>query len=230
MANYFPNVTTSNADYLKAMQQNSDPSSSAPKKAMGQADFLRLLTTQLQNQDPSKPMDPTSFVTDLTQMSQLQATTKTNDSILAMTKGFQNLQTMQAASIIGKNVQVKGKSFSHAQDVSSQFRLAADQPLTNVKVVISDANGVVKKIDLADMQAGEKVVDWSGKDDYDQSKPSGVYSLTAYGTDVHGDIKSIDTVVASKVNSVGVGSDGGLTLTLATGERVGMDTVREISA
>lgn len=229
MADYFPDITTGNADYLQAMQQNSSPSESAPNKVMGQADFLMLLTTQLRNQDPSKPMDPTSFVTDLTQMSQLEATTKMNDSILAMTQGFQNLQTMQAASIIGKNVQVSGEDFSHTQDVSSQFRLNSDQPLTDVKVVISDANGVVKELDLSDMQAGDKVVDWNGMDDYDRSKASGVYSLTAYGTDINGDLQSIDTVVASRVNSIGVGTDGDMTLTLATGERVGMDTVREIS-
>ncbi|MEA1990466.1 MAG: FLgD tudor-like domain-containing protein [Pseudomonadota bacterium] len=42
-------------------------------------------------------------------------------------------------------------------------------------------------------------------------------------------MQSIDTVVASRVNSVGVNSDGTMTLTLATGERVAMDTVREIS-
>ncbi|WP_321324342.1 flagellar hook assembly protein FlgD [Thiomicrorhabdus sp.] len=229
MADYFPGVTTGNADYVKAMQQDSNPSASAPKDVMGQADFLMLLTTQLQNQDPSKPMDPTSFVTDLTQMSQLEATTKMNASILAMTQGFQNLQTMQAASIIGKNVQVNGEDFSHTQDVASQFRLSADQPLTDVKVVITDENGVVKELDLDDMQAGEKVVDWNGLDNFERSKPSGVYSLTAYGTDENGDLKSIDTVVASRVNSVGVSADGGMTLTLATGERVGMDKVREIS-
>jgi len=229
MADYLPSITTSNEDYLQALQQNSNPSASAPGNAMGQEDFLMLLTTQLQNQDPSKPMDPTAFVTDLTQMSQLEATTKMNESILAMTASFQNLQTMQAASIIGKNVQVSGEDFSHAQGQISQFRLNADQPLTDVKIVISDNSGVVKELDVADMQAGDKIVDWDGLDNVDVSRESGVYSLTAYGTDSEGELQSIGTVVASRVNSVGVNGDGTMTLTLATGERVGMDDVREIS-
>lgn len=229
MADYFPGVTTGNADYLKALQQNTDSSASAPSNVMGQADFLMLLTTQLQNQDPSKPMDPTSFVTDLTQMSQLEATTKMNQSILAMTASFQNMQTMQAAAIIGKNVQVNGEDFSHTQGQSSQFRLNADQPLTDVTVVISDESGLVKELSVADMQAGEKTIDWNGLDNVDTTRPSGVYSLTAYGTDQNGELKSIDTVVPSRVNSVGVNSDGTMTLTLATGERVNMNAVREIS-
>ena len=229
MADYFPGVTTSNTDYLEAMQQSSNPSSSAPNNVMGQADFLMLLTTQLQNQDPSEPMDPTSFVTDLTQMSQLEATTKMNESILAMTQGFQNLQTMQAASIIGKNVQVDGEDFSHTQDAVSQFRLSSEEPLTDVTVVISNANGVVKELSIDDIQAGEKIVDWNGLDNFDRAQSSGVYSLTAYGTDANGELQSINTVVPSRVNSVGIDSSGGMTLTLATGERVTMDTVREIS-
>ena len=229
MADFFPDITTGNADYLEAMQQSTNPSSSAPSNVMGQADFLMLLTTQLQNQDPSKPMDPTAFVTDLTQMSQLEATTQMNQSILAMTSSFQNLQTMQAASIIGKNVQVTGEDFSHTQGQDSQFRLSSDEPLTDITVVISDDSGVVKELSVSDMLSGEKTIDWNGVDNVDVSKPSGVYSLTAYGTDSEGELQSINTVVGSRVNSVGVNSDGGMTLTLATGERVSMDTVREIS-
>ena len=229
MADFFPDITTGNQDYLEAMQQSTNPSSSAPSNVMGQADFLMLLTTQLQNQDPSKPMDPTAFVTDLTQMSQLEATTKMNESILAMTASFQGLQTMQAASIIGKNVQVNGEDFSHVQDQSSQFRLNSDSALTDVTVVISDDNGVVKELSIASMQAGEKTLDWNGLDNVDVSRASGVYSLTAYGTNADGELQSIDTVVASRVNAVGVNADGTMTITLATGERVSMDTVREIS-
>lgn len=229
MSDYLPDINTSNTDYMQALQQNSNPTTSAPSNVMGQADFLMLLTTQLQNQDPSKPMDPTAFVTDLTQMSQLEATTKMNESILAMTSSFQGLQTMQAASIIGKNVQVNGEDFSHTQNKDSQFRLSSDTPLTDVTVVISDQNGVVKEMNLDSMQAGEKTVDWNGLDNVDVSRPSGVYSLTAYGTNADGELQSIDTVVASRVNSIGVNSDGSMSLTLATGERVSMDTVREIS-
>lgn len=229
MAIEIPGVSTTNQDYVEALQQSSNSSAFAPENVMGQADFLRLLTTQLQNQDPSKPMDPTSFVTDLTQMSQLEATTKMNESILAMTQGFQNLQTMQAAAIIGKSVQVSGEDFSHNQGVASQFRLSTDQPLTDITVVVTDGSGVVKELEIGDMTSGEKVVEWNGLDEAGVEKPSAVYSLTAYGSDENGDLKSIDTVVSSRVNTVGVNTDGSMTLTLATGERVSMDGIREIS-
>ena len=229
MNNFLNSVSSSSEDFVTGLQQSSDSSSFAPSNVMGQADFLRLLTTQLQNQDPSKPMDPTSFVTDLTQMSQLEATTKMNESILAMNKGFQSLQTLQAAAIIGKNVQVSGEDFSHIQGSASQFQLSTDQPLTDVTIVISDSAGLVKEISLNDLSTGDEVVNWDGLDEAGNASASGNYSLTAFGTDSDGELQSIDTIVGSRVNTVGINPDGSVNLTLATGETVDMSNVREIS-
>lgn len=229
MADFFPDITTGNADYLTALQQNTNPKANAPSQALGQAEFLMLLTTQMQNQDPSKPMDPTSFVSDLTAMSQLESTTQMNASIAAMTQGFQSLQTLQGATLIGKNVEVSGEVFSHNQGQSSQLTLNTAEPLTDVTVVLSDENGIVKELSVGTMQSGDKFVDWNGLDNSGVERSSGEYSITAYGTDEAGNLQSVGTIVPSRVNTVGINSDGSITLTLATGEKVGLESVREIS-
>ena len=229
MADFFPDITTGNTDYLAAMQQSTNPTSSAPSQALGQAEFLMLLTTQMQNQDPSEPMDPTNFVSDLTAMSQLESTTQMNASIAAMTQGFQSLQTLQGATLIGKNVEVAGEVFSHSQGQSSQLTLNTSEPLTDVTVVLSDENGIVKELSVGTMQSGDKVIDWNGLDNSGVERPSGEYSITAYGTDDAGNLQSVGTIVPSRVNTVGINGDGTITLTLATGEKVGLESVREIS-
>lgn len=72
-------------------------------QVMGSNDFLKLLTTELQNQDPMKPMDDTQSVAQLAQFSALSATQELNQS-------FQNFQSnfgvMQASGLIGKKVTV----------------------------------------------------------------------------------------------------------------------------
>jgi len=223
----YPTTDISSSEYIASMQQTTNTAASAPDNLMGQEDFLRLLTTQLQNQDPSDPMDPTQFVTDLTQMSQLEATTKMNESIMAMTTSFQNLQTMQAASLIGKSVLVEGQDFSHTSGSESQFRLDAEEPLTDVQLVVTSESGMTTNIEVGDL-TGEEVVGWDGLMADGSVAADGVYSLTAYGTDADGELKSVKSVVSSNVSSVSVGQDGGISLTLATGERVSMDDVREI--
>lgn len=229
MSSVLPNSGVNSADYVASLQQSSNPKASAPTQAMGQADFLRLLTTQLQNQDPNKPMDPTNFVTDLTQMSQLEATNQMNESVIAMTKGFQAMQTLQGAAMIGKSVQAIGEEMSHVQGEETQFRLNLEQGLADVKVVISDDDGVVTELDVGNVNRGEKTVTWDGVDNVGVDRPTGQYSLTIFGTDDNGELQSIEAIVPSKVNSVGVNSDGTMNLTLATGEKVALSDVKEIS-
>lgn len=222
-------ISTDSTDFIAALQQGSDSGQLGSGQQLGQADFLRLLTTQLQNQDPNDPMDPTSFVTDLTQMSQLESTNSLNASVLTMTEGFQNLQTMQAATLIGKSVQASGEDFSHTAGADSFFRLSADQNLSDVTVVISDEDGLVTEMDVGDMAEGERTVSWNGEDNVGVDKDSGIYSLTVYGTDSDGELQSVSSIVSTKVNSVGINTNGSMTLTLATGEQVDLTAVREIS-
>ncbi len=217
------------AEFVAKLGQNSNSSSFAPSQEMGQAEFLLLLTTQLKNQDPSKPMDPSSFVSDLTEMSQLDSTNKMNASITAMVSGFQALQTMQASSLIGKKVQVEGTEISHTSGQTTNFKLSLDKPLSDVKVVITDDDGVVQELALGNLSAGSEAVSWNGKDESDIDKPSGQYSITVFGMDEEGENQSITSIVPSQVNGVSIDTDGKTTLNLATGESVAMGSVREIS-
>jgi flagellar basal-body rod modification protein FlgD len=223
--NIMPNAQSK----TEALQQVGNPAAFAPDKAMGQKEFLMLLTTQMMNQDPTQPMDPTAFVSDLTQMSQLEATTQLNSSVMAMTMGFQNLQVMQASSMIGKNVVAKGEVISHQAGEASTIRLNTEQPLSNVKLVITNSSGVVRELDYPSLARGETTVSWNGKNDAGIDVAGGDYRLVAFGYDAEGEIKAVDSFVGTSVRSVSVEKDGGMMLTLSTGERVKMDAVREIS-
>jgi flagellar basal-body rod modification protein FlgD len=83
--------------------QQQTPTTTLPSPSLGSGDFLKLLTTELQNQDPMNPMDDTQSVAQLAQFSALSATQELNQS-------FQNFQSnfgvMQASGLIGKKVTV----------------------------------------------------------------------------------------------------------------------------
>lgn len=82
---------------------NSAAPASASNQQLGASEFLQLLTTELQNQDPMQPMDDTQSVAQLAQFSALQATNELNQS-------FQNFQSnfgvLQSSALIGKQVTV----------------------------------------------------------------------------------------------------------------------------
>ncbi|AHF01051.1 flagellar hook capping protein [Thiomicrospira aerophila AL3] len=225
------NVFPTNNSFSETLSTPSNSAAFAPSQAMGQSEFLMLLTTQLMNQDPTKPMDPTSFVSDLTQMSQLEATTELNRSVMAMTAGFQNLQLMQASSLIGKNVQAQGEIMSHTEGRTSALRLSADESLTDVKVIISDSRGVVRQLDYPGLLSrGESAFNWDGLNSDGGFAPTNNYRVVAFGYDGEGNIKPVKTIVGTQVQSVSVQPDGDMLLTLSTGERVSMKAVREIGA
>src|SRR5579884_4300270 len=84
-------------------QQPTTGSTTDPSQQLGANQFLQLLTTELQNQDPLNPVDDTQSVAQLAQFSALQATQELNTS-------FQNFQSnfgvLQASTLIGKSVTV----------------------------------------------------------------------------------------------------------------------------
>ena len=72
------NSLNSILDKLGIQQQNAD---SGPKDALGQAEFLKLMTTQLQNQDPFKPTDNTEMIAQMAQFSTVTGITEMNESL-----------------------------------------------------------------------------------------------------------------------------------------------------
>ncbi|WP_294946162.1 flagellar hook capping FlgD N-terminal domain-containing protein [Sulfurivirga sp.] len=222
-----PNTGLDPDEVLAALNAPGKPQ--ARDLGLGQEDFMRLLTTQLQNQDPTDPMDPKDMITDLTGFNQLEAMLKLNASVENMVQGFASLQTMQAASLIGKSVKVAAQEVEYQPGLTPQIRLTSDQPLQDVRLVISDGNGPVKEIAVGTLNA-DRLAEWDGTDESGNPVPAGTYKLTAYGTDANGEIQSVTTIVPTRVTSVAVEPSGAsLKLSLATGEVVDLDSVREIS-
>jgi flagellar basal-body rod modification protein FlgD len=98
--------TTTTTGGLPINQLITQPSTAAPQASsvsnqLGEDAFLKLLTTQLQNQDPLNPMDDTQSVAQLAQFSSVQAVTQLSDSFTAFQSNF---SVMQSAGLLGKTV------------------------------------------------------------------------------------------------------------------------------
>jgi len=78
----------------------------AMKQATGlnQDDFLKLLVTQLQNQDPLNPQDSSAFVTQLAQISQVEQTYNINSNLQSLLAGQNSASSLSSVSLIGKVV------------------------------------------------------------------------------------------------------------------------------
>ena len=153
---------------------------------LGQNDFLKLLVTQLKNQDPLKPMDNTAFVAELAQFSQLDQSTK---QVQLLEKSIaQQTDSMQYTLLpmIGRNVQVEG-SLIDLNNGPAKLTYALEREASTVRVTIQDKQGKALRIlDLGAQSAGKQEVQWDGRNQNGLLMPNGTYQYQVLAKDAKG--------------------------------------------
>jgi flagellar basal-body rod modification protein FlgD len=179
------------------------PSSAALAGGMSQADFLKLMTAQLQAQDPTHPVDNSQFVSQMAQFSQLSATQDLLSSVnsLGSTVGgaLSTSQVLSSSNLVNREVLVPTDTMNYSGSaVKGGVNVAT---AGNVKVDIVDkAGNVVRTMLLGNQDSGLSQFSWDGNDDAGKPVPEGAYTMaaTCNGSD-------LDTYVAGKVSAVGYG-------------------------
>ena len=174
-------VTATNNDQsaLLASLNGASGSSAAKGKVAEMEDrFLKLLVTQLRNQDPMNPMENAELTTQLAQMSTVEGINKLNASVQSLLQGYQSSQTMQAASLIGRQVLVDGDAIDLNGGLGAaamELKGAADK--VTVKI-LNDYGQEVRSLDLGPKSEGMVQFIWDGKSNTGQSVADGNYWFT----------------------------------------------------
>lgn len=139
--------------------------------------FLKLLTAQLQNQDPLNPLDNAQMTSQLAQISTVDGITKLNTTMQTLLGSSTDTQTFQAAGLVGRSVLVAGNNLSlksgHASGGVNMAGVA-----DNVVVTIKNANGMpVRTLTMGALPAGPSTFTWDGTMDNGEDAPDGQYSL-----------------------------------------------------
>ena len=115
--------------------------------------FLKLLVTQMQNQDPLNPMDNAQVTSQMAQISTVTGIEKLNTTMGGVTDGFSQMQLLQGASLVGHQVLVEGK-----QLVAGTVK-AADGTSSTVASGAFDLSGSAANVNIDVINAAGKVVD-----------------------------------------------------------------------
>ncbi len=169
---------TAESQFSDALQQNS----------LGKDDFLQLLVTQLQNQDPLQPMENTEFVAQLAQFSSLEQLSNMNDQLSGVQLGQLSLSNMQAASLVGQEVTAVGDTFEYSGTGGSdlQFELSGDAARGEV-TIYDEYGGVVRTMEIGAQESGSANVAWDGMTDSGTMAGGGRYrfEVQAFDADDH---------------------------------------------
>jgi len=214
-------------DALKpAMLETAD---ALPKaNELGQDEFLRLMLTQIEHQDPLKPMENGEFIGQMAQFSTVSGIEGMQASLDTMATSFGQQQTLQAAELVGNEVLVEGDTLRTGDESSLRGRFELDTPATSVGLSVLAANGeLVARRALGSFTEGRHDFAWNGRDDDGGELPPGEYSVTL--TAASGELQqTLSSQVGRRVQSVEFGAGGTALLNTQGGDTFALADVREI--
>ena len=206
------------------------PPEQKSRTELGQGDFLKLMITQFQNQDPFKPMENGEFLGQLAQFSTVSGIDSLNSSFAGLAGSIQDEQALQAANLVGRSVLAIADVAYLPTDGSANGAVEIDATVSNVQIDITNASGeLVQRLNLGEQQQGIARFSWNGLDAAGERAPAGQYQLSARvlrGTNV----ESVPTLVDADIESVTLGQFGsGMTLNLLGGEALSLRQVYQIN-
>lgn len=139
--------------------------------------FLKLLVTQLKNQDPLNPMDNAQITTQMAQISTVSGIDKLNTTLQGMAASFGANQSLQAMGMIGHSVLAPGSTLQ-LQNGSAPGGVDLPQAADSVTVSVRDASGqLLHQVNLGAQPAGVLGFQWDGVTDSGASAAAGSYGF-----------------------------------------------------
>lgn len=195
---------------------------------LGIEDFLTLMTTQLKNQDPMKPLEGTEFVAQLAQFGAVSGIQQMQGSIETLAGSLRSTQAVNGATLVGRDVLARADSFVLTPGSPVKGEVEVPSGASSLQIRITDSSGaVVRELKMVPT-AGTNSFTWDGLRADGTAAEAGEYDIEAIASD-GSDHLSLDIVMAGRVSSVTIDAQGtGLTLNTSALGSVAMADVRRV--
>ncbi len=157
---------------------SSGSTSSSPLASLGSnfTDFLNMLMTQLQNQDPTSPMDTNQFTSELVQFTSVEQQINTNNSLTQLIQYTQDGAMLQSAQMIGKQVAVTSSQLALQNGTAGvDYTATSAGP---VSVSVTDSAGNVLDQQTVEAGQGQNSWSWNGQTSTGTQLPDGAYNVS----------------------------------------------------
>ena len=200
------------------------------KGMLTQADFFALLTKELSNQDPTKPVDNNEMISQMTAFSTTDGVQKLNASFDNFATSMTSSQALQASSLVGRSVLVEDNVFGMTEGESVKGKLVSDQAASNVNIYVENIAGeVIQTVPVGNVAAGGVNFTWDGQTSSGETAAEGAYRFRIVGL-VAGEASELEAMTYRKVDSVTLaGTGGNIMLNLNGGSSMALADVVEVS-
>lgn len=203
-------------------------STANPNSSLNQEDFLRLMTAQLNNQDPFEPVDNTQMVAQMAQFSSLAGQETMNSTLKAIADKLGATSPSEALSWVGHNVLTEGSLAFPTTSGMLEGAVELDSNATNLSVSIADSTGkTLRTIDMGAQNAGTLDFNWDGTTDDGEPAGSGPFTISVNARGEDGAIAA-RSLVWAPVTSVSLPASGGPVLTVPGVGQIPTSAIRKI--
>ena len=181
----------------------------SPKSSLGQEDFLKLMTTQLQNQDPFAPMENGEFIAQMAQFSTVTGITEMGQTLKGLSEKLNEFRIATASDLLGNSVLVPGNVVRPNKDGEVHGIIDLPSPSSETSVSFFDSSGeLVHSVDLGSQGRGLVGFEWKGipKNILDKDEPLRVEAYINTGKGSEGLAPSVfSEVIAASLDTKGQG-------------------------
>jgi flagellar basal-body rod modification protein FlgD len=158
------------------------------KTVLGKDDFMTLLLVELQNQDPTEPMDSEKILTQTSQLASLESAENTNKALEDLASSLGNSQQFSTISAIGKTADLGSNAIGHDKGSTTSFEIYFPDDVSSGMVEIVDSEGqIVSTIDIGENPSGVYQFDWDGTLSNGELADSSMYYVSASYNNPAGD-------------------------------------------
>jgi len=194
-----PSSTTAAATSASTTAAAGSSSGSGSAASLGQSDFLRLLTAQMQYQTPTNPADPTELASEFAEISTVNGIDKLNTTVSDLANGGAASSISQAAGLVGKQVAVAGNTITADASGAATGVFDLQTGAQNVSVsILSPSGAVAGTMNLGALPAGQSSFTWPN------GTPGDQYSYQVNATSAAGSAVPVNTYSVYSVEGVNV--------------------------
>jgi len=187
--------------------------------------FLKMLTTQLQNQDPTAPLDTNQFTQQIAQYSGVQQQVVTNANLEKLLAANKQSSVTTAVGYIGKEIEIEGNT-GFVSGGQGAFSYILPKAANEVELTIKNSAGTIVFRGQGNTQAGRNIAVWDGINYANgQREPDGIYTIEVEASDISGAAIIAETRGVAVVNGVETGTDGSVLLGIGGNRYVSFDDV-----
>jgi flagellar basal-body rod modification protein FlgD len=169
---------------------------------ISEAGFLQLISTQLQNQDPLNPTDPSQFLSQVEGLSEVSSLQNLQTSIAGLATGLQGSQMLSSTSLLGHTVLVPSTTANLASGGTVSGAVTAPTGATTLNVAVTNSAGsLIDSFQVAAQSSGLTPFSWNGESSSGSAAAAGQYTI-GVTTNVGGTPQTVNPNIYSTVQSV----------------------------